>query len=115
MKVIRLQARAFARDVICGNISLKEVPRRLRLRNDRYYIFAMRYYQYDRNILNPLLVWKSDINSLPDGHPDKKWLYDRYMDYKMLNEEQLANKERARCKETDGSGGDLGTTNISTR
>lgn len=67
MKVIRLKARAYASEVICGKISLLDVPQRLRLRNYIYYIFAMRYYRYDRNILSPLEIWKNDIETLPLG------------------------------------------------
>ena len=69
-------------DLVNGKLPLKDVPKKFRLRDKVYYIYAMKYYNYRQDIDNPYDVFYEDIKSLPEGFhkenlKDHFWAYGR--------------------------------------
>ena len=76
-KIIVFSHNQLKLDLVNGIISLKSVPRAIRLRNRIFYSYAMKYYNYRQNIDNPYNVIYNDINSLSEGY-QKERLIDLY-------------------------------------
>lgn len=76
-KIVTFSHNQLKLDLVYGKVSLKSIPRAIRLRNRIFYSYAMKYYNYRRNTDNPYDVMYNDINSLYEGY-QKEQLIDLY-------------------------------------
>lgn len=64
-------------DLVNGKLPLKDVPKKMRLRDKVFYIYALKYYNYRQDIDNPYDVFYEDIRALSEGDY-KEYLKDMF-------------------------------------